>query len=669
MFRFVLPALLFATAARAADVPVLEITKDTTLDPAKTYGRIVVKASDITIDGKGAWLVGGEGNPKTFKGIGIEAKGFANVKLKNVHVKGFETGLRIEDGRGWTIETCDFSDNFHDPEFGWGENGRRGGILLVNTHESTIANCKANRVWDGCTLDRCTKNTLKANNFSRCSNTCLKLWRASKNLIEDNKLDYGIRIKPGEVHARDSTCVLVETGSDFNTFRKNSCKYGGDGIFIRPLNNWQSTGNRFEKNDCSFANNNGFECWSPGNIFIGNTANHCSYGFWMGGSDRTVLDGNEASFNGDPKGNHNSPHLPMNGHAGIVFMFGSGTHITVRNNTCRQNHGAGIAVIGDQGSKGKLWRASHWVIDGNTLRGNRWGVFAEYADWLDLGANMFQENGTDLHKSAGVTNLTERPADPTVKFPPRLVLAGPERVRVGETVTFDASKSTDPAGKKLAFRWDLDDGTVSTQAKVQHVFKTPGLYRVGVTVTNGSLSSLDGRNVYVIPEGTEIGTENAIAKWDWVDPRSKVTFTEDRVNTVAGKASVKSSVGPPYSGGRCELRFTPGKPIDLAEKTRLRVWIRARNPNVPSWQDGNPLISFYDAGGAVCRFKPKAEMLSSPADSEAREGWLLLTVPLRGGDGWTAEGKLPDHAEKLSLGFDSWGGDPFEVWLDGLMIE
>lgn len=47
----------------------------------------------------------------------------------------------------------------------------------------------------------------------------------------------------------------------------------------------------------------------------------------------------------------------------------------------------------------------------------------------------------------------------------------------------------------------------------------------------------------------------------------------------------------------------------------------------------------------------------------------MMTVPLRGGDDWTVEGKLPDHAEKLSLGFDSWGGDPFEVWLDGLMIE
>ena len=56
--------------------------------------------------------------------------------------------------------------------------------------------------------------------------------------------------------------------------------------------------------------------------------------FWMGGSDRTVLLNNEASFNGDPRGNHYSPHLPDKGHAGIVFMHGSGTHVTARGNRC-----------------------------------------------------------------------------------------------------------------------------------------------------------------------------------------------------------------------------------------------------------------------------------------------------------------------------------------------
>ncbi len=661
------PAL--ANEPRTPDVPVLEVEKDTTLDPTKTYGSIVVKGRDLTIDGKGAWIVGASGNPKTFKGIGILSNASSGITLKNVNVKGFETGLRLENVSKWIVENCNFSDNFHDPEFGWGENGRRGGMVLVGVRDSIIRNCKANRVWDGCVLDRSNGNTLSKNDFSRCSNTCLKLWRASSNTIDDNKLDYGIRIRPGEVHARDSTCVLIETGSDDNVFRRNSCTHGGDGIFIRPLNGWVSTGNRFEKNDCSYANNNGFECWAPGNIFIGNVANRCSYGFWMGGSDRTVLDGNEASFNGDPKGNHNSPHLPSNGHAGIVFMFGSGTHIVVRNNTCVGNTGAGIALIGDQGSRGKHWKASHWVIDGNTLTDNRWGVFAECADWIDMGANEYKGNGTDLHKGLGVTNLTERPADRAAKEPPSVIASGSERVRVGEKVTFDTSQSTDPANRPLTFRWDLGDGTTATGAKVEHAFQSVGFYRVGVTVTNGSRSGLAWRNVYVVGTEAEVGTEGQAGKWDWVDPRSKVRFADDREIVVVGKSSLRASVGPPYSGGRVELRYTLPKAFDTAKISRLRVWIRARNPNVPSWQDGNPLVTLYGPADAVCRIKSRVELQTSPADSEAREGWLLLTVPLGRDAKWAMEGAIPKTIERVSLGFDSWGGEPFEVWLDGLCFE
>ncbi|HEY2910904.1 MAG TPA: right-handed parallel beta-helix repeat-containing protein, partial [Gemmataceae bacterium] len=218
--RFIAIAAMLMLAARAAAAePVLEIAKDTALEPKKTYGKLVVTASNVTIDGRGAWIVGAkDGNPKTFKGIGIEAKGVSSVTLKNVNVRGFETGLRIQDAKHWTIENCTFSDNFHDPEFGWGENGRRGGILLVNVRLSEIKNCYANRVWDGCTLVNCDGNSLFNNDFSRCSNTCLKLWHSSRNAVMENKLDYGLRIKPGEVHARDSTSVLIETGSNDNTF-------------------------------------------------------------------------------------------------------------------------------------------------------------------------------------------------------------------------------------------------------------------------------------------------------------------------------------------------------------------------------------------------------------------------------------------------------------------
>ena len=118
-------------AAAEKEPPVLEITQDTVLDPAKTYGRIVIKASGMTVDGRGAWLVGAtQGEPKTFKHTAVSAKGVSRVTLKNVNAKGWETGLTVEDGERWLVEGCNFSDNFHDPDFGWGEHGRRGGIVL-----------------------------------------------------------------------------------------------------------------------------------------------------------------------------------------------------------------------------------------------------------------------------------------------------------------------------------------------------------------------------------------------------------------------------------------------------------------------------------------------------------------------------------------------------------
>ena len=66
-------------------------------------------------------------------------------------------------------------------------------------------------------------------------------------MIRENNLSYGLRIKPGEVHARDSTCVLIESGSNDNRFLDNDCTHGGDGVFIRVLNGWVSTGNVFER--------------------------------------------------------------------------------------------------------------------------------------------------------------------------------------------------------------------------------------------------------------------------------------------------------------------------------------------------------------------------------------------------------------------------------------
>lgn len=664
--RCLFPCLLLATAARAE---VLEITADTKLDPAKTYERIVIKAANVTVDGGGAWIIGAkEGDPKTFQGTAISAQGVDGVMLKNVNAKGFEIGLHVQDASAWVIENCNFSNNFHDPRFGWGENGRRGGILLERVHKSVLKKNKANNVWDGCVLVGCHDNVLEGNNFSHTSNTCLKLWNACGNSISHNNLSYGLRIDPGEVHARDSTSVLIESGSNDNTFTNNNCTHGGDGIFVRVLNGWVSTGNHFEGNDCSYANNNCVEAWSPRNTWIRNKCNHGSYGFWLGASDQNVLIENEASFNGLPGGFHNSPHLPDRGHAGIVFMFGPSSHTIVRGNKCEGNNGAGIAAIGDLDSQGKKWNAFHWIIEQNVLTKNRWGIFLQHAQMLDLAANKFEGNtAAKVHQQANVTELVEHESKADITKPPQAKLDGPSVAKMGQSVTFDASGSRDPAGGMLNYRWRISPDVRGTEAKLEHTFAAPGFYRLALTVNNGLLSDLAWRDLYVVEELPEIGTAGEATGWDWIDKQSKVAFVADSKVRLIGSESLRANISP-YSGGRVTLRHTLPKPIALEGKQQLVFWLKTRNENVPAWQDLNPLVTLAGDSGEL-RLTPARDLLSQPPYNEAREGWTYFAIPLTGNGDWKAEGNMPKTLHSLRFGFDSWGAPPLVIWLDGVGVK
>ena len=54
-FRIVLLFVAMSFLCGADDGPAtLEITSDTTLDPQKTYGSIVIKKSGVTVDGRGS---------------------------------------------------------------------------------------------------------------------------------------------------------------------------------------------------------------------------------------------------------------------------------------------------------------------------------------------------------------------------------------------------------------------------------------------------------------------------------------------------------------------------------------------------------------------------------------------------------------------------------------
>lgn len=670
------------SGSAAPAVREIVVTNNLVLDvSSRISARLIIQTSHVTVDGAGATLVGpgrvGDTNSLAEAGVGILVEGAVGVTLKNIHVQGFATGLVLRHTQAVSVLGCDFSDNYHNPGHGWGELPPRGGILCEHVRQSVFRGNRANRVWDGIHLVDSDENLVADNDFSHCSNTAAKLWKSCRNRFLNNNLSYGIRIDraAGEVHARDSSCILIETGSDNNYWYQNDMTYGGDGIFIRPLNRWVSRGNVFIENDTSHANNNCVESWSPGNTFIRNKANHGSYGFWLGGSDQTVLIGNEAAFNGQPEGNHNAPE-PGFGHGGIVIVGGSSTHTVLDGNYVHHNRGAGIAFRGDVGSRGVAWQTEHWVVQRNRILDNQFGIWGRWANAIVFAANQLTNNGSGNYLT-NVTGIVDLPDDPKAQTAPMVELSGPETAFVGEEVVFDASRSRDLAGRTLRYHWSLGSETANGPT-LRRRFETPGFYRLCLTVDNGGLAGLGWRDVLVTERvDKELGTEEQAGQWGFElendSGQGRVIFA-DEGGGVVGKQCLRFTPHP-YPGAYATVIYPNGRDArwDLTGKDRIRFWIKSQNPNLPGYQNAGPVLRLIGPNGHI-EFKPThdANLLNDPPYSEARWSWMRVEIPLAGDARWarTVFGDCSlQRIDAISLGLDSWGGDPFTVWLDGLAVQ
>lgn len=67
---------------------------------------------------------------------------------------------------------------------------------------------------------------------------------------------------------------------------------------------------------------------------------------------------------------------------------------------------------------------------------------------------------------------------------PIAVAGGPYAADATQTITFDGSKSSDPASLALTYTWNFGDGAVGTGVKPTHAYSTPGPFSVSLTVIN-----------------------------------------------------------------------------------------------------------------------------------------------------------------------------------------
>ncbi|QTA85729.1 PKD domain-containing protein [Desulfonema magnum] len=69
--------------------------------------------------------------------------------------------------------------------------------------------------------------------------------------------------------------------------------------------------------------------------------------------------------------------------------------------------------------------------------------------------------------------------------------AGPDQWVTSSEVQFDGTGSADPDGDIIQYSWDFGDGSTGTGPSPVHVYKTPGVYRVRLTIRDDSATSTD----------------------------------------------------------------------------------------------------------------------------------------------------------------------------------
>lgn len=96
------------------------------------------------------------------------------------------------------------------------------------------------------------------------------------------------------------------------------------------------------------------------------------------------------------------------------------------------------------------------------------------------------------------------PSPPPGNHPPVAVAGGPYNSTTG-VITVDGSRSSDPDGDAITFKWDFGDGTSGDSDKMSHTYVTSGNYNVSLVVTdNKGAKDTAGTTAGIVVESASV---------------------------------------------------------------------------------------------------------------------------------------------------------------------
>lgn len=283
-------------------------------------GALQIGADGVTIDFQGATLESPEaksGRLETFNGIGLAIQDHKNITVRNAHIHGFQYNVKVLRSSGVTLENCELGQSRSQkildgdsPNQIWldvrGLDSWRGygaGAWIEKSSGCMVRGVQANQCQNGLILVNADNNKVVGCDFSYNSGWGIALCGASRNVICWNHADF-VNRPWGSGWGGDSSGVVLTTGSNQNTWAYNSFTHGGDGFFLATQNGGFDDQGKLHAdgtcdrnivmfNDGSWAQANAFEStFSTKNAFYHNWCNDCNYGFWLGYSNRNLIQGN-----------------------------------------------------------------------------------------------------------------------------------------------------------------------------------------------------------------------------------------------------------------------------------------------------------------------------------------------------------------------------------------
>lgn len=308
------------------------------------------------------------------------------------------------------------------------------------------------------------------------------------------------------------------------------------------------------------------------------------------------------------------------GHAG-VDAEGSEGDWTIRNAAITNSSSAAVNARDTEGA---------WVVRDSNITDNTQTAEVAASGIDATGAAIEgnattnwwgDEDGPDADDCAGNVDCGET-NDPPVAA----VEYAPSDPEVGETVTFDATTSSDPDGDITSYAWDLDDdGTFETTgAEVEYTFSAAGDHRVSLRVTDDAgATNTSNRTITVTRTVVQLAlTANATD----VSVGDTVAFTVTRTDTggaVSDATIAIGSAGTVVTGadGTATYTFeTAGEYTATASK---------ENTSTASFRDDAVTLAVVEPADAA-RFALSG--LDAPAEVQRNKSFAVSVVVENTGD-------------------------------------